>query len=275
MRKTTWLMVAVAVSGLVGVGCGSDDGDGGSNDGPVPTATASQNTPLPTATVGGSAPTATPGGSGVSAQAQAFVGSVVSSVASLADMQGDGSGAGLIDFPVTSPCLTSGTSTIDCMTSGAGVEFSSNFNLCRNQFGATDSFIDGSVTIDSNGSCLNPFPTGQTVTITFVGDIDTSNTDTGDSFSGTLDTVSEVTRLANGTVELDASGTVTSDCVGGTGTFETLETIVLPADGPCPTAGRMSFSLNGDAHEVVYSANGLTIDGQMFDSCEDVASCTN
>jgi hypothetical protein len=276
------LVACVALPGLIAIGCGGDDDDGGGSPNPtntpggntpVPTATSPDNTPVPTATPGGD-DTPTPG-NGVSTQVQAFVGSAIGSIGDLGmtGQASSGAGAAPLPFPITSPCMPSGTVTLDCVQGGGGITFSNDFDMCSTQVPGLDSFIDGEVTIESNGTCLNPFPTGTTATVTFIGELDISSA--GGTFAGTLDVVSEVTVSADGTSMLDSSGSITSDCIGGTATFETTDTIVTPPNSSCPTAGRIEFDIDGASHDAEYMADGsVVIDGETFDSCEDLAQCS-
>ncbi len=49
---------------------------------------------------------------------------------------------------------------------------------------------------------------------------------------------------------------------------------MTPANSPCPTAGRLVFDIDGESHEAAYMADGsVVIDGETFDSCEDLAQC--
>ncbi len=277
VNRNNWATAAVACSlatALTVVGCGSDDDDGGSA--PVATATPAgpTNTPEPTATPGGPTntpvATATPGGA-VSNEVQAFVGSVVGALASLGDIgTDDGSGAGFSPFPITVPCTGGGSQTINCGAAGGGIVYELDFDECSNP----GAFLDAVLTIESSGACLgNPLPTGSPATITFVGDIDTEDPETGTTFAGTVDIVSVMTFFASGAAEFSTSGSVTSDCIGGTATFETTETIIISPDAVCPIAGRIEFSIEGSSHEVEYSPEGVVIDGESFDSCESVATC--
>jgi len=279
MDATKWLrlgLFAAAMGAVTLVGCGDDDDNNGGGT-PRPTATAAADTPTPggnpTATPDPDdtpAPTATPGGSGVSTEVQAFVGSVVGSLAGLADIANPSGGGAAPVFPITAPCNGGGTVTINCGPAGGGIRYELGLDQCDNP----GSYIDGDITLESGGNCLsNPFPTGSPATLTFVGDIETENPDTGAQFEGTMDSVSTFTVFANGDVEFSTSGSVSSDCIGGTATFDTTETIFIPSGGVCPTAGEMSMSLGGENHQISYDANGVTIDGETFDSCEDVATC--
>ncbi len=285
VRNLRLWVACAALPGLIAIGCGDDDDNGGAGNPtatpggntPVPTATAANNTPVPTVTPGGSdTPTRTPGnGGGVSAEVQAFIGSAVGSIGELGMAgSGDGGGAAPVPFPIMAPCMPSGSLTLDCIQGAGMVTVSTDFNMCRTVAPGVDSFIDGEVTVESSGTCFAPFPTGVPATVTFVGDIDVVSAEAGSAFVGTLDTVSEVTVLADGSSRFDSLGTVASDCIGGTATFETTETVVTPANSPCPTAGRLVFDIDGESHEAAYMADGsVVIDGETFDSCEDLAQC--
>ncbi len=260
---------------------------------PTPTATESDDSPTPTAIQSATAtvtetavatatetsqptvtempatPTATPAGS-VSNEIQAFVGSVVSSLASLGNIDmPDGGGAGSIG-PININCSGGGMRTISC---GPGEESGVVFQVTYSNCQESQSFIDGEQMIESSGDCTGDLlPLGSPATITFTGTVDNSDPLTG-IFAGTIAAEIVVIPMEGGGVELEVSGTVISDCVGGTVVFETTETIVFAAEAACPSAGRIELMAGEMSHVVQYSPEGVLIDGETFESCEAVATC--
>jgi len=276
-------------------GCGSDDNNNSGT--PKPTATrTSTRTPtevVPTVTPGGPTltPTATrvaqatntPGSGSFSGapKVQRFLSGVLSSVASLSDFAGGGSqaataGRAAISLPpIAVPCLSGGTIQTGCTPDASGSQLSFTFAGCTTSAGGVRTFLDGTIGIDSPGSCPGvPLPVGQPFGVVVDATIEASGR--GRNVSGSFNVNETVTQNADGSSLVEATGSVDTECTGPV-SFETIEPLTYPANGDCATGGQMRVSLDeGDSIVTFTASGGLEIDYGADGSVDDTyRSCTD
>lgn len=295
MQTTRWVAAMAALCLVGAAGCGDDD-NGGNGGTPRPTATT-----RPTNTPGGATPTQaagatptrtftpvpgatnTPGGSSGAVTVQRFVSGVLGSIASLSDFAGGGTGAALrrgaaIQIPlppIAVPCTNGGTLTTGCTPAGGGSDLTFTFDACRNRGGGAESFLDGTIAIDSPAGCPGiPLPVGQPFGVTVDARIEASGG--GNDVAGDFDVVETVTLGNDGSATVEAAGSVDTSCTGAV-SFETLQPLFYPAGAECGTAGVMRVQAGGESHRITLTAGGgVELDyGDDGSVDESFARCTD
>lgn len=268
----------IASSLILGTAClcliacdGGDDGGGGGG------------TPRPTNTPGGQA-TNTPGGQATptpvgpltgDAAVQAFASSILSSLGDLADLTGAGGGGGGSQIPsVPVPCPDGGTIAIACTATAGGSQSTYTFEDCRTvvEEAELDSFVDGSITLETTAACFTPPPTSGTMTVGIDAAVDFT---IGEQvLAGTFDLTEAITQATDGTRTLEVNGTGDVDCVGAF-EIETTEALVLPPDADCLTAGEVLVDIGGtDSIIGATEGGGLDLDYDADGTADDtVNSC--
>ena len=297
MRQVKWAMPVLAALLISAAGCGDDDNNGGGTPKPTATKTATK-TPtvaVPTVTPGGPTltPTATsipqatntPGGGtfGGSQTVQRFLSGVLGTVSSLTDFAGGGSGAltagvGRAEInlpPIAVPCLSGGTIQTGCTPDASGSQLAFTFNGCTTSAGGVRTFLDGTIAIDSPGSCPGvPLPVGQPFGVSVDATIEA--TGRGQNVSGSFDVSETVTQNADGSTVVEASGSVDTECTGAV-SFETVEPLVYAKNAQCASGGQMRVSVEqGDALVTFTASGGIEVDYNADGSVEDTfKSCTD
>lgn len=296
MRQVRWAMPVLAALLIGAAGCGDDNDNNGGT--PKPTATrTSTRTPtvaVPTVTPGGPTltPTATaipqatntPGGGsfGGSQTVQRFLSGVLGTVSSLTDFAGGGTSGALtagqaaINLPpIAVPCLSGGTIQTGCTPDGSGSQLAFTFNGCTTSAGGARTYLDGTIAIDSPGSCPGvPLPVGQPFGVVVDATIEASGG--GRSVSGSFDVTETVTLNGDGSTLVEASGSVDTECTGAV-SFETIEPLVYPANGECAVGGQMRVMVaEGDALVTFTASGGIEVDYKADGSIDDTfGSCTD
>lgn len=295
MRQMRWVMPVLAALLIGAAGCGDDNDNGGGTPRPTATKTATR-TPtvaVPTVTPGGPtltptatqipAATNTPGGGsfGGSQTVQRFLSGVLGTVSSLTDFAGGSSGAltagraALNLPPIAVPCLSGGTIQTGCTPDAGGSQLAFTFAGCTTSAGGVRTYLDGTIAIDSPGSCPGvPLPVGQPFGVVVDATIEASGR--GRNVAGTFDVTETVTINADGSTLVEASGSVDTECTGAV-SFETVEPLVYPANADCATGGQMRVTVaQGDALVSFTPGGGLEVDYGADGSVDDTfRSCTD
>jgi hypothetical protein len=171
--------------------------------------------------------------------------------------------------------LDGGTIAISCTATAGGSSSTYTFEDCRNivEEADLDSFIDGSITLETASACFTPPPTTGTMMVGIDASVDLT---TGEQvLAGTFALTEAITTATDGTRTLDVNGSGDVDCVGEFD-IETTDPLVLPPDADCLTAGVVRVGIGGtDSIIGATEGGGLELDYDADGTADDTVNSCN